>query len=309
MTTTPIEPERLGGIWSATPTPLTADLTLCVPDIDRLVQHHVRLGVRGLFLAGTCGEGPWLKRSDARMLLRHTAAQAGDLVVAAQVTDNSAPRILENMEAAAEDGADIAVIAPPHFLLNPTPDNVRALYLKAIRNSPLPVGIYDLGSNGRTAVPGDVLAEIYAEPNVVLVKDSSCDPGRRDIALKAREQRTGLRVLTGYEFDVVSYFEAGYDGALLGGGIFNARLAAMIMDAVRNNAPDKARALQERMNRLMWDVYGGESISCWLTGLKELLVRIGVFSTNRNLLNYPLTDECSTAIDQAIARERNAMLP
>jgi len=26
--------------------------------LGRMVEHHVRLGVDGLFLAGTCGEGP-----------------------------------------------------------------------------------------------------------------------------------------------------------------------------------------------------------------------------------------------------------
>jgi len=305
-----LDRRRLGGVWSATPTPLDNALALDVDSIPRLVEHHLRLGVRGLFLGGTCGEGPWLRRSDLRRLVKETAAaSAGRLLLAVQITDNSAGRMLDNAAQAAEDGADLAVIAPPFFLLNANERNVCDLYLETVRQCPLPVGIYDRGSGGSVPVTAGVLEAVYAEPAVVLVKDSSVDTARRDIALKARAARPDLRLLTGYEFDVVSYLLHGYDGALLGGGIFNGCLAGMILDACARGHADEARALQERMNALMWDVYGGREITCWLTGLKELLVRMGVFQTNRNLLNYPLTEACSAAIDQALQRERAVLLP
>ena len=135
------------------------------------------------------------------------------------------------------------------------------------------------------------------------------DPVRRDLALRVRQQRPTLRLLTGYEFDVVSYMQHGYNGALLGGGIFNGRLAALILAACAKGDTEGAQALQKRMNGLMWDVYGGQQITCWLSGLKELLVRMGVFRTHRNVLNYPLTESCSQAIDQALQRDRDVLLP
>lgn len=305
-----IDHERLTGVWSATPTPLTDTLTLDVDSVPRLVAHHLRLGVRGLFLGGTCGEGPWLRRADLRGLVRAAAAaSAGRLLLAVQITDNSVGRMLENAEQAAADGADIAVIAPPHFLLNATDENVRNLYVETLRRCPLPVGIYDRGNGGSVPVSAGVLETVYAEPAVVLVKDSSMDAGRRDLALRARRQRPDLRLLTGYEFDVVSYMRQGYNGALLGGGIFNGRLAALILEACAKGDASGAQTLQERMNALMWDVYGGREITCWLTGLKELLVRLGVFRTHRNLLNYPLTESCSRAIDRVLEQDRDVLLP
>jgi dihydrodipicolinate synthase/N-acetylneuraminate lyase len=230
-------------------------------------------------------------------------------VLAVQITDNSVGRMLENAAQAAEDGADLAVIAPPHFLLNASEGNVRRLYLETVRQCPLPVGIYDRGGTGSVPVPAGVVEAVYAEPTVVLVKDSSMDPARRDIALRLRQRRPSLRLLTGYEFDVVSYLRHGYDGALLGGGIFNGRLAGMILEACARGEVGQGQALQERMNALMWDVYGGRDISCWLAGLKELLVRLGVFRTRRNLLNYELTEACSLAIGRALERERDVLLP
>jgi len=302
--------EQLTEVWSATPTPFTKTMQIDKVAARRLVDHHLRLGVQGLFLAGTCGEGAWMRDADRRELVRTVAERAaGRLTVAVQVTDNSAARILDNMRAAREDGADIAVIAPPYYLLNATPDNVAELYLEAIRKSPLPVGIYDRGNLGAVPVPDSALKRIYAEPKVVLIKDSSVDPRRMEIALRAREGRRDLRLLTGYEFGCVEYLAAGYDGLLLGGGIFNGRLARMIAEAAEQGEVDLAEQLQERMNRLMWDVYGGKEIKCWLAGLKHLLVRMGVFRTTECYLRYPLTAACQRSIERALQREKEVLLP
>jgi len=297
-------------VWSASPTPFTKTMKVDKVAARRLVDHHLRLGVQGLFLAGTCGEGAWMRDADRRELVQAVSERAaGRLTVAVQVTDNSAARILDNMRAAREDGADIAVIAPPYYVLNPTPDNVAELYLEAIRKSPLPVGIYDRGNLGAVPVPDQALKRIYAEPKVVLIKDSSVDPKRMEIALRAREGRRGLRLLTGYEFGCVEYLAAGYDGLLLGGGVFNAVLARMIAEAVEQGELDLADELQERMNRLMWDVYGGKEIKCWLAGLKHLLVRMGIFRTTQCILQYPLTAACQRAIERALQREKEVLLP
>ena len=135
----------LGGVWSAAPTPFTDRMTLDRVAVRRMVAHHVRLGVRGLFLAGTNGEGPWMTEETRLDLVSTVAKHAGGrLPIAVQVTDNSSDRILANIQAVRKAGADIAVIAPPYFVDNATPANIRAVYLNAIRRSTLPVGIYRL---------------------------------------------------------------------------------------------------------------------------------------------------------------------
>ncbi|MFH0797442.1 MAG: dihydrodipicolinate synthase family protein [Candidatus Omnitrophota bacterium] len=111
-----INRERLNGVWSAAPTPLTEKMEVDVPSVKRMIEHHLRLGVNGLFLLGTNGEGPWLPERLRRTLIRKVIEyNQRKMLVAIQITDNSAPRMLANVKAAEEDGADIAVIAPPHF--------------------------------------------------------------------------------------------------------------------------------------------------------------------------------------------------
>ena len=301
---------NIGGVWSAAPTPFTDDWKVDVESVRRMVEHHLRLGVRGLFLCGTCGEGPLLPEGERRRLVQSVVECAnGRLVVAVQVTDNSALRILDNMALAREDGADIAVIAPPYFMSNANPRTLQNLYLQAIRESPLPVGVYDRGTYSSILIPESVLASAYAEKNVVLVKDSSGQLARRDVALAARALRPELRLLDGDEFRCVEYLRAGYDGLLLGGGIFNAYLAGQIIAAVAAGDMALAEQCQDRMNRMMWDVYGGKDIACWLSGLKKLLVEMGIFTTWKNIPDYPLTEACVQAIAQVLDRDRALLFP
>lgn len=57
----------------------------------------------------------------------------GRLTLAVQVTDNSSARILDNIKQTRDDGADIAVIAPPYFLPLQSPKHLLDLYQTAIR--------------------------------------------------------------------------------------------------------------------------------------------------------------------------------
>ena len=202
-------------LWSAAPTPLTPALEVDVASVERMVRDAVANGMTGLFLCGTCGEGPWLPDRERRRLVKAASAAAGgDLQIAVQVTDNSVPRIIDNIHRAAEDGAQIAIIAAPATVLNGTPERIAAHFAGAANASPLPVGIYDLGNHRPVVIPADRLKEIYLLPRVHLVKDSSGSPERRAQALAARELKPSLKLFNGDEFRCLEYLEAGYDGML-----------------------------------------------------------------------------------------------
>ena len=291
-----------GGVWSATPTPFDPDYRLDAASVRRMVEHHVAHKVVGLMLAGTCDEGAWM-RERGREALTRTAAEAakGRLHIALQVTDNSALRILDNIEKAAAWGAEVAVVAAPYYFMNFTSQRLLAHFQEVARRSPLPVGLYEWGAAGRYELSEPDLAELLAEPNIVIVKDSSSNATRREVFLAARRRRPGLLLLSGNEFKCVEYIQAGYDGLLLGGGIFNASLAYGIIAAVHRGDLPAAERLQQRMTDLMDRVYRGPKIECWLTGLKELLVQMGIFSHSAGLLEYPLTDFHRAQIHAAVS--------
>ncbi len=68
-------PSFPGGVWSAAPTPFDEAMRIDTEAVARMVEHHCRLGVCELFLAGTNGDGPWLPDRDRLLLLRIAAGR------------------------------------------------------------------------------------------------------------------------------------------------------------------------------------------------------------------------------------------
>jgi dihydrodipicolinate synthase/N-acetylneuraminate lyase len=226
---------------------------------------------------------------------------AGRLKIAAQISDNSVPRVLDNASMAADAGVDIGIIAPPAILLNATPDRVTAFFLEAASRCPMPVGIYDLGRLRPVMIPEDRLREVYLLPQVKLVKDSSGAPERRAIALAVRRERSDLRLFNGDEFRCLEYLTAGYHGFMFGG-------AAAVMPQLRRIAAlylagdlSAASRVDTEMKETLFAIYGGQSISCWLTGLKHYMVCRGLFVTSASFLEYPLSEDCRAFVESYAA--------
>lgn len=286
-------------IWSAAPTPLTAELAIDVASVGNMIRDAISGGIQGVFLAGTCGEGPWLPDRERTTLVRAVVAEAkGRLKIAVQATDNSVPRILQNIRQAADDGADYAIIAAPGIFMNATPERITALFIEAADASPLPVGIYDLGGHRSVMIPEKQLREVYLRPNVHLVKDSSGIPSRRLVALAAREAKPSLQLFNGDEFRCLEYLQAGYDGVIFGGAAAVIPQLTRIAGSFAAGRVDEAVAIEAEMRKVLFGIYGGEQIPCWLTGLKYYMMCRGLFSSTASYLGYPLTNPCRAFIEE-----------
>lgn len=288
--------------WSAAPTPFSPDGSIDVTSVRRSIDHHVATGCEAIMLGGTCGEGPWLRHSDLEILVRTGVEQAeGRLKILVQVTDNSPGLILDRLDAAAAWGADRGVLAQPHFFMNATPARLRDFYLEVWEKSPLPTIFYDRGAHSTVSVPTEILTDILHHPKVVGVKDSASAPERFALTSGVRNQRPELIILAGNEFQLISSLESGYDGAFFGGMILTAPAVKQTMDLLAAGETEAARKLDEETQQFLFDVYGGPKITCWLSGLKYTLVKMGIFSEWNNIPGFPLTDECRQAIDRAVA--------
>ncbi len=295
-------------IWSASPTPFTENREIDRESVAKMVEHHVNLGVDGLFLAGTCGEGPWMTDQQKLELVKSVQdAAAGRLRLAVQVTDNSAARVLEQVQAL--EGVDFVIVAQPYLAMNVTPITLGRFYEEILERSPVPVCYYERGAASTVAVPESVLRSILPHPNLLMIKDSSGDLERREILLEARENRSDLRLMLGDEFRCLDYLVAGYDGVMLGGAILNARYVAEIMTKLNEGDLAKAQEIDRRMIAMLHAVYGGPKVACWLNGLKTTLVRMGIFRSNCAYLDYPLTPECSDTINRVLAEEGDWLMP
>ena len=303
--------ENIAGVWSATPTPFTETMEIDSEAVSRLVDHHLRLGVKGLFLGGTSGEGPWMTDSDRLELAKCVAKNnKGRMLLAMQITDNSAARMIDNIKRIEDSGIDITVIAPPFFQANADQEYLKKLYFEVIESSSLPVGIYHRGKHSSVPIEVDTLAEIIAHPKVLMVKDSSSDAAAREMICGAiKKRKDELFALDGDEFNSVPYAVAGYDGFMFGGACFNGFMANKILELAKSGDVDGAQVMQDHMNNIMTRAFGGEGLPCWLAGQKQMMVELGIFNTCKTIINYKLTDECAQTIKQIVKEETEYLLP
>jgi len=302
---------QLSGLWSASPTPFTTQYELDRESIIRLADHHAAMGVHGVFICGSCGEGPYLTNEMQYDLAKQTVkATNGRMQVAIQVTDNSTVRILENIKRVEDTGVDIAVIATPYDQVNPSRQYMKKILLDAIDQSPIPIGIYYTLKRYTEAFTKEIVSELACHENVVLIKDSSNCQETRDLFIQTRDKlkKESLFLLNGNEFDCVSYLQAGYDGLLLGGCSFNGFMEMQIMKYVKDNELEKASELQRKMSNLMYDTFGGKTFSSWLTGQKKMMVELGVFTNSETVINYELTPELEKSIKSAFQREKKFLV-
>lgn len=293
-------------IWSATPTPFRKNGALDSRSVGRLVQQHLKLGVSGLFVGGTCGEGAFTPDRQRTQLIRTIKRDAGDrLHVAAHVSDTSAARVAENIGRMTDAGADSVVIAPPFLVADfCNRDFLRRYFLEPLEAARIPVGIYVRMPLSSMELDLDLWDEVVVHPQVKFVKDSSGSADYRRHFVEVKRRRPELTLLTGAEFDVVPAVVDGYDGCLMGTGILNAGLIGRALDALAAGDAAGAKAWQERSNELLFDLFRRD-ISAWMAGLKYALRRLKLFSSEFSHLAYSITDEDRRRINAALKREKD----
>jgi len=282
-------------LWSATPTPLDENWEVDRESVAKLLRYQLDAGIKGFFVSGTCGEGPWLTNLQRHTLISTARESVGpDVPLMAQVTENSAPRILENIREAKDAGADVAVIAEVMFYLNPTEKNLLKIYLDAVEGSELPVCFYCRGKHANIPTPDSVFQRVIQHPNVVAVKDSSGDPNKTKAIFEARDARPELAAFSGDENRCLEYLRAGYDGLLIGGAAFNGPLVINLFEAL--GEPAKAEQIDDAIRALNLRIYG-EGFRWWIAGLKRFLVQKGLAKTENHHLRLELPDALRAEID------------
>ena len=131
--------KNVAGIWSAIPTPFTDELELDSESVSQLVEHHVRLGIKGLFLSSIIGEG-YLMSDSMKMDLAAEVVKSNQdrMLLSMLVADNPAKLMIDNIKRIEDCGIDIAVIGFPFTPIKIEPDFLRKLYLTVLEKSPLP---------------------------------------------------------------------------------------------------------------------------------------------------------------------------
>ncbi len=298
--------KNVAGIWSAMPTPFTNELELDTESVSRLVEHHVRLGIKGLFLASPNGEGR-LMTDSMRIDLSAEVVKSNQnrMLLSMLVADNPAKLMIDNIKCIEDIGIDIAVIGFPFTPIKIEPDFLRKLYLTVLEKSPLPIALYHVNR----VSPAPLLGEILLHPKVILVKDFSNDPGKTAMILNtAKGRKNELFSLGGNEANCMPSVGRGYDGFLLNSACFTGFIANAIFEFAQAGRITDARAVQDYMNSILVEIFGLD-LDNYLVGQKQMMVELGIFNTARTLQDEQIPDECLKAIKRIAQEEKEFLLP
>ncbi len=173
MTALPAAP--FGRLLTAMVTPFTADGSLDLAAVERLIDHLAGQGHDGVVVSGTTGEASTTSDAEKYELLRAVVDAAGDrLSVVAGAGTNDTAHGRELARLAAKAGAH-GVLATTPYYSKPTQEGVIAHIEAIAAAADLPVMLYDVPTRTSLALATDTIVALAQHPQIVALKDAKAD--------------------------------------------------------------------------------------------------------------------------------------
>jgi 4-hydroxy-tetrahydrodipicolinate synthase len=216
-------------------TPFSGD---CVAEdsLRDLVEWQIAEGSDALVPCGTTGEVATLTSDEHRHVIATVVEVAkGRVPVIAGCGTYSTAASIERVRAAADLGADAALVVVPYYN-KPSQAGLAAHFTAIAEASPLPIGVYNVPSRTVADISVETLAAIAKHPKIVAVKDATGNLGRV----------SAQRLACGEDFCQLS----GNDDMALG---FNVMGGAGCISVTANVAPRLCSDFQKAMREGRWD--------------------------------------------------------
>lgn len=204
MTTT------LRGCGTALVTPFTAQGTVDVEALRKLVEWQIEEGIDFLVPCGSTGEAQTLSAEERQLVVRTVVEAAhGRVPIMAGATHNDTRQAVDEARRMSGLGVTWLLSATPYYN-KPTPEGMVRHFTAVADAATVPICLYNVP--GRTAVnlkPETVL-RLAEHPNIIGIKESSGDLAQVQHLLLGRPD--GFGVLSGEDWMTLAIIAAGGDG-------------------------------------------------------------------------------------------------
>lgn len=238
---------KLAGILPPLTTPFDDRDELDLTALARNVARYDESGVSGYVVFGSSGEAVHLsarERHEVLVAVRQTVRP--DRVVVAGVNALSLRAAVDAIEAAAEHGADAALVITPYFYKSGmTPGVLEAFFTSLADRSPLPILLYNIPQNTGVTLTPDTVATLAQHEQIVGIKDSSGDLA--SVASMVRRTSTGFAVMVGHAGILFPAMVMGATGGVLGVACVAPEVCVALHAAARGGDLPGARELQQRL--------------------------------------------------------------
>ncbi|MCW6532609.1 MULTISPECIES: dihydrodipicolinate synthase family protein [Sphingomonas] len=166
------------GVFPAVTTQIREDLSIDLPETQRVVDDLIRDGVTGVIALGTVGENNSLEYDEkVSVLSAIVEVVAGRVPVITGVSEYDLRRAVRYAQAAEKAGADGLMLLPPMVYVT-KPNELVAHFRGVAASTRLPIMLYNNPPAYRTVIDRDVLSALVDVPNIVAVKESAPDTRR-----------------------------------------------------------------------------------------------------------------------------------
>jgi 4-hydroxy-tetrahydrodipicolinate synthase len=209
----------------------------CVDEdsLRAFVDWQITEGSNALVPCGTTGESATLSRDEHRHVIATTVEVAkGRVPVIAGCGSYSTEAAIEMVRAAADVGADAALVVVPYYN-KPSQAGLAAHFTAISEASPLPIVVYNVPSRTVADISVETLGQVAKHPRIVAIKDATGNLARV----------TAQRLACGTDFCQLS----GNDDMALG---FNAMGGVGCISVTANVAPRLCSDFQKAMHDGRW---------------------------------------------------------
>ena len=152
-------------------------------EIDLAAHVHnisvaTTVGARGVLIAGSTGEGPYLEPGERTTLVATAREFDPDITVICGVSAESDRQALHHVHDAVNGRADAVLVVTPGSLVRNRTGPIIDFFVRIADESPLPVFLYTVPSVTAYELPVEAVLELARHPNIVGMKDSGGNAGR-----------------------------------------------------------------------------------------------------------------------------------
>lgn len=260
------------------------------------VDWQIAEGSHGLVPCGTTGESATLVAEEHYRVIEVCAGQAaGRVPVIAGCGSNNTATAIQTIAAAAERGADYALVVLPYYN-RPSQAGLVAHFTALSEASPLPIIVYNVPGRTVTDILPETLAEVAQLPNVVGIKDASGNLAR----VTAHRLGCGADFvqLSGNDDMTLGFMAMGGTGCISVTANVAPRLCAEFQEACLGGDWPRAVALQDRLYPLHAALFSDASPA----PAKYALSRVYPdFPSELRLPLVPPSEASRRAVDAALA--------
>ena len=280
-------------------TPLREDRTLDVEGLQRLVAYDIAGGVSGVFAMGSSGEAMMTSRQVWLDTLKHTVlAAAGKIKVFCGVIDASTTRVIDNIKAAEQVGAEIMVATTAFYLQNSCQAEIIRHYETIAKSTKSKLVVYNIPGMTHSPIAPETIRELAQIDNVVAYKDSCADWESFQRVLFLLEDRD-IAVFNGAEELCSAAMIFGAQGCVPGLANFFPKMFVDMYGACQRGDIQTAYRLQKEV----WDLRKVLSVGKhWMSAMKHIGASMGFGSDIASLPVEPLTAEQAAAMDAIVKR-------